>query len=418
MIRSLTISVFIPVFLAAGVLGDDWPQFRGPSGQGHATVQGLPTTWGTSADDDHVTWKQPLPGKGWSSPVIANGKVYLTAAVPKSGGTYDLVLQIVDAKGGKLVKQVKLFEQGKGAPRGHSKNSYASATPVIQEDRIYVHFGHMGTACLDLAGNTKWRTTINYRPVHGNGGSPVVVGDKLIFSCDGARDPFIIALNTVDGKQAWRTARTTKPKKTFSFGTPLAIKVNGKTQVISQGSGGVVAYDPDNGKAIWTVRYGEGYSVVPRPVYAPDIDGGLLFVCSGFDRPVLYAIRPTGKGDITDTHVAWTLTRGVPHTPSPLLIGDALYLFADGGVASCVNAKTGDVHWRERVGRSYSASPIYADGKIYMINEQGEALVLKPGKTFVDPTKFDMKERAFATFAAVDDALFVRTEQHLYRIAK
>lgn len=417
MIRLLSILLVVCCVAGVSVGADDWPQFRGPNGQGHAVAKGLPASWGTATGGDNVAWKKAILGSGWSSPVIAGGKIYLTAAVPKGGG-YDLTLHIVDAAKGALVKSIVVVNEPAKSARIHGKNSRASATPMIVGDRIYVHFGHMGTACLDLDGKVKWKQRIEYKPVHGNGGSPLVVGDKVIFSCDGAKDPFIIALHRDTGKIAWRTARTTTPKKKFSFGTPLAIKVNGKTQVISQGSGAVWAYDPDTGKEIWRARYGEGYSVVPRPVYGPKIDGGLLFVSSGFDRAGMHAIRPTGKGDVTGTHIAWSLTRGAPHTPSPLLVGEELYLFTDGGIASCVDAKTGDVHWKERVGKAFSASPILADGRIYIIDERGQAIVLKPGKVFEKPTVTDMKEKSFATFAAVDEALFVRTESHLYRIQK
>lgn len=414
-------TVIVIVVLLSGSLthADDWLQFRGTDGQGHATAKNLPGTWavGAEANTGNVTWKKAIPGKGWSSPVIKDGKIYLTAALPMGNGN-SLRLLIIDAVKGSLLNSIGVFDEAGSSPRIHSKNSHASSTPMIVGDRIYVHFGHMGTACLDLKGNVKWKNQIDYKPVHGNGGSPLIVGDKIIFSCDGAKDPFIIALNRDTGKEVWRTARTATVKKKFSFGTPLAIEVDGKTQVISQGSGAVVAYNPDNGKVIWQARYGEGYSVVPRPVYGANIDGGLLFVCSGFDRATLLAIRPTGKGDVTDTHVVWTLTRGVPHTPSPLLVGNELYLFADGGVATCVDAKSGDVHWKERVGKAFSASPIVADGRIYIIDERGTAVVLKPGKTFEKPTSIDMKEKAFATFAAVDEALFIRTEEHLYRIEK
>jgi outer membrane protein assembly factor BamB len=174
----------------------------------------------------------------------------------------------------------------------HSKNSPASATPVVTADRLYVHFGHMGTAALDLSGKVLWRqTSVTYPPVHGNGGSPVLVGGLLVFNCDGAKDPFVAALDAGSGEVRWKTPRDTPAKSKFSFSTPLVIEVEGRAQLVSAASGFVGGYDPADGRELWRVRYGEGYSVVPRPVYSH----GLLFVSSGFDSPVLYAIRPAGR---------------------------------------------------------------------------------------------------------------------------
>ncbi len=395
------------------VRADDWPQFRGPTAQGHATATGLPTEFGPS---QNVVWKRAIPGSGWSSPVLHQGKLYLTTAVPAgSGGNMSLRAFCLDAKTGKPVWDTELFTQdGRTSPRPHRKNSHASPTPLIHDDKLYVHFGHQGTACLTLDGKVVWRQQIKYPPVHGNGGSPVVVDDVLFFSCDAARNPFVIALDVKTGKERWRTPRDTEVRRKFSFSTPLVIEVEGRKQIVSPGSGAVVAYDPKSGKPIWKARYGEGYSVVPRPVYAH----GLVFVSSGFDRPVLLAIKPTGKGDVTDTHVAWQMTKGAPHTPSMLVVGDELYCFADRGMATCVDAKTGEEHWQERIGGAYSASPVFADGRIYITNEQGKTVVLKPGKSFEVLAENDLKQKTLATLAVGDGAIFLRTESHLYCFAK
>ena len=207
-----------------------------------------------------------------------------------------------------------------------------------------------------------WRKRIDYQPVHGNGGSPIVVDGVVVFSCDGASDPFVIGLDAASGRELWRTPRKTRVNKPFSFSTPLAISVNGQTQVISPGSGAVVAYEPKSGKEIWRVRYPGGYSVVPRPV----VGHGLTFVSSSYDTATLYAIRLGGEGDVTDSHVAWKLTKGAPHNPSTLLIGDELYVVSDKGILTCVDAKTGEQHYQERLGGNFSASPLFADGRIYL----------------------------------------------------
>jgi outer membrane protein assembly factor BamB len=312
---------------------------------------------------------------------------------------------------------VELFRPATAeAKKIHSKNSLASPTPIVRAGRVYVHFGHMGTAALDLSGKVLWKQTdIKYSPVHGNGGSPTLVGDLLIFGCDGVSNPFLAALDANTGAIRWKTPRNTPARSQFSFCTPLLIEVDAGRELISPASGFVGAYNPADGRELWRVRYGEGYSVVPRPVYA----GGLLFLSSGFDRPVIYAINPKGaQGDATDTHVAWTATKGAPTTPSPLVIGDKLYLVSDGGIASCFDAGTGKMHWSERLGGGFSASPVAAEGRIYFQNESGVGYVMKAGTKYELLAKNDLGERSLASPAILDNCIFIRTESHLWRIGK
>jgi outer membrane protein assembly factor BamB len=387
--------------------GADWSQFRGPDGQGHATVGHLPTAWGTT----NIVWRVEIPGGGWSSPIIHGETLYLTTAVVGDGGNQSLRALALDTHSGKTFWITEVFS---ATPvRGHQKNSHASATPLTDGERLYVHFGPYGTAALDMKGKVLWRnSSLKYSSVHGNGGSPILAGNALIFSCDGADDPFIVALNKTNGDVLWKTARTTKPKKTFSFSTPLEIVVNGQTQIISPTSGGVMAYDPQSGAEIWRVRYPEGYSVVPRPVFAH----GLIFVSSSFDRPALYAIRPDGKGEVTDTHIVWSASKGAPNTPSPLVVGDEIYFVSDAGIMTCADAKTGSVYWQERVGGNYSASPVFGDGKLFVQSEEGVGTVLKPGKKFEILAKNDLKERSLASYAIDEGVIYIRTEKHLLRI--
>lgn len=400
--------------LTAALPSADWPEFRGPTAQGIVTDGALPTEW---SDTKNVLWKQPVPGKGWSSPVTAGGRIYLTTAVTPEGGKageFSLQALCLDGATGATKWATEVFREPPSAPKPHSKNSHASPTPIVRGNRVYVHFGHMGTACLDLDGNVVWRNNeLHYAPVHGNGGSPVLVDGALIFSCDGADKQFVAALDAGDGHLLWKKDRDLHPAapKGFSFGTPLVITVDGKEQVVSQGSNVVIAYDPKSGDEIWRVRY-DGYSIVPRPVYGD----GLLYLSTAFDSPKLLAIRPDGKGDVTDTHVAWTVEKNAPNSPSPLLLGGRLYMLSDGGVLTCLNAKSGEEVWHERVGGNYSASPIAADGKIYLLSEDGVGTVVKAGDKYEQVAKNALKEKTLASYGVLDGSLLIRTETSLYRI--
>lgn len=392
--------------------GDDWPEFRGPTGQGHSESNTLPTRWSPL---ENIVWKVEVPGAGLSSPVIYRDVIYLTtAALDDAGNPTSLRLLAFSSASGKLLWNHEVFEV-KGRQTKHQKNSHASPTPVAEGNRIYVHFGPSGTAAVDLNGEVVWiQKTLNYSPVHGNGGSPIIVEDKLIFSCDGGSDPFIVALNKSDGTIAWKVPRVTTADRTFSFSTPLLVNVDGKPQVISPGSAMVGAYDPVDGSEIWRVNYDQGYSVVPRPV----LGHGMVFISTSFDRPVVYGIKIDGKGDITDSHVGWTISRSAPNTPSMLLVGDEIYFVSDNGIASCADALTGEVHWNERLGGDFSASPVYANGVIYFTNERGKTFVVKASRQFEVVAENDLKEETLASLAVSRSSFFQRTENHLFRIQR
>ena len=408
------ISCGIALLLAAPSVAAEFPQFRGPAGDGHATASSLPTEWNATTN---VAWKTPIPGRGWSSPSLHEDRIYLTTAVPvdadKLAGDLSLRAMCLRASDGGIVWDREVFRQSAAtAPKIHTKNSHASPTPLVAGSRVYVHFGHQGTACLDLAGKVLWKNDrLKYPPVHGNGGSPILVAGKLIFTCDGASDPRVVALDAGTGKEAWQFKRPGDPPKKFSFATPLAIDVNGQTQVVCPGSGFVNALDPATGREIWRVQH-DGYSVIPKPVFGH----GLVFFSTGYDSPAVMAVRPDGRGDVTDTHVAWTLKKGAPHTPSLLLVGDELYMIADKGVATCVDARTGKEHWQERIGGNYSSSLVLADDKIFLQSEEGPAIVLRPGKTFEKLSDTGFAEHTLASYAVGDSALYIRTESNLYRV--
>lgn len=413
----LPLAVSLTLTLALTLSARDWPQFRGPTAQGHADAATPPTEWSQS---QNVAWRTEIPGLGWSSPVVAGGRVYLTTATPGTVGrqvAQSLRAVCLDAATGKIVWDVEVFAQEATAPNIQSKNSHASPTPVVEGDKLYVHFGHMGTACLNTADGSKvWAArTLRYSPVHGNGGSPVVAGDRLVFSIDGTDRQAVVGLDKATGKVAWQAPRNAKAAKPFSFGTPLLVTADGREQVVSPGSDVVTAVEPKSGKEVWRVRYPGGYSVVPRPVFAH----GLVYVSSGYDNPALYAIRPTGTGDVTATHVAWTLKKpSVPRNSSPVVVGDALYLASDRGVLTCLDAKTGTERWVENLNRPFSASLVVAGGLIYALAEDGTTVVFKPGAGYDPVATNRLGEKALASPAADGGALFVRTEKALYKIEK
>jgi outer membrane protein assembly factor BamB len=409
---SFVLFVSLVVFHSAAA---DWPQFRGPSGDGHAQARNLPIVWNETTN---VAWQAEIPGKGWSSPVLVANRLYLTTAalIDPAGADSPHSLQAlcVDANNGRIVWTAEVVRQD-AAPSIHSKNSHASPTPIVSGNRLYVHFGHDGAACLDLNGQIIWRDKQHtYDPVHGNGGSPVLVDGLLIFSCDGADDPYVVALDAKTGLERWRFNRVSDANNKFSFSTPTVIEIDGKEQLITAGSGVVNALDPATGQEIWRVRYGDGYSVIPKPVFG----NGLLFVATGYNSPTVIAIRPQGaSGDATDSHVEWTVKKAAPHTPSLLLVGEELYMVTDKtGILTCLDAKTGRENWNQRIGGNYSASPLFADGKIYIQSEEGAAIVIQPGKTFTKLADTGFKERTLASYAVGDSALFIRTDKHLYRV--
>jgi outer membrane protein assembly factor BamB len=383
-----------------------WPQFRGPDGQGHSEERGLPLEW---SESKNVKWKAPVPGRGWSSPAIADGRVWVTTAIAGGGGS--LRALAFDLELGRELVNVEVFRQRDGRLL-NPKNSHASPTPIVEGDRVYVHFGASGTAALTTAGDIAWKTQFPYESQHGNGGSPVLYDDLLIFSCDGSNDAFVVALDKWTGKVRWKTARRQPFDQAYT--TPLVIRVGDRDQVLSVGAYRAAAYDPRSGKEIWRVSYADGFSNVPRPVYG----NGLVYIATGFQQPTLIAVRPDGTGDVTRTHIAWTLRRGAPLTPSPLLVGDLLFVVNDSGIASCLDATTGEPYWVQRLGGEYSASPVFADGRIYFLNEAGLVSVVAPEKVFRRLATNRLDGDTLASMAIAAGSFFIRTDSHLYRIAE
>jgi len=397
---------------SAATAAETWPQFRGPTGQGIASGSG-PIKW---SKDTGIAWKIPLSAQGWSSPVIADGKIILTGS-RKDGDTAHLTAFALDVATGKTLWSIDLFKPtAEEMAAMHGKNSLASSTPVIADGIVYVHFGHMGTAALRLAdGEVVWKKQVSYKPMHGNGSSPIIVGDLLVVNADAEIDPTIVAFHRKNGTIAWRTPREQKVRSTFSFSTPLVVETDGrKEEILSAGSGMIGAYAPEDGRLLWKATYGEGFSVIPRPVVAE----GIAYVATGYNVPKLIAIR-LGKaaGDVTKTHIAWEVTRRMPKTPSMIATNGQILVLDDTGTLTGLDAKSGDPVWNEKLPGNFSASPILTGDTLYAITEDGVCYVVKISP---DAAKIqfetDLAERTLASPVLLDRALYLRTENHLWKI--
>lgn len=416
--RNVTLMAMLAVLVAqpSRLWGENWPQFRGPDANGHTDAKDLPLTW---SETENVTWKTPIHDRGWSSPVIWGDQIWMTTATANGKGLFAVC---VDRRSGRIVHDVKVFDVRR--PEKIAKmNTYASPTPTVEAGRVYVHFGTYGTACLDTAtGRVLWtRRDLNCDHHMGPGTSPVVFGRLLIVPMDGIDVQFVAALDKATGKTVWKKDRSVDYSKVHrycrkAYCTPIVIESAGASQLISPCSKAIIAYDPATGAELWKVRH-RGWSMTPRPLFGH----GLVYLVMDYDYPELWALKTGGRGDVTGTHVAWKLKDPVPKKPSFLLVGDLLFLVDDKGSAACVEAKTGRLVWRRRIGGQYSASALYAPGRIYFFAERGGATVLAPArlaKAYKVLATSTLDGRVMASPAVSGRALFVRTETHLYRIEK
>lgn len=404
----------------------DWPDFRGPWHNGHVSAPaegrtlGLPVKW---SERENVKWKTPIPHSGWSTPVVLSGQIWLTTATEHGREFFGIC---VDAATGKILFNEKLFQCDTPEPLGNKVNGYASPSPVIEPDRVYLHFGSYGTACLDTKDfRVLWkRDDLPCRHYRGPGSSPVLFKDFLILTMDGVDVQYLVALDKHTGKTVWKTDRTTdwndlgpdgKPAAEGDFRkaytTPIFIEAGGVVQMISSGSRAAYGYEPSTGKELWKVSYG-GYSTAGRPVFGK----GLVFISTGFGKTEYLAIRPDGRGDVTDSHIVWRTSRGVPKLPSPVLVDDLLFLLGDNGVMRCVEAATGDEVWQERVLGECYASVIYGDDNLYCFDQTGKSVVLKAGRTYEVVGTNTLDDGFMASPAVSGRALILRTKKNLYRV--
>lgn len=423
--RSLVFALLCSCGLSAVAEEADWNQFRGPHGDGTTTATGLPVTFGEGSPE--IVWKTAIPGRAWSSPVVWGNQIWLSNAPEvqnlAEGQTrlekpLKLSAVCVDLGTGEIVHDVLLFEVD--VPQfTHGTNSYGSPTPYVEEGRVYVHFGAYGTACLDTqTGEKIWeRRDLPCDHFRGPGSSPIVYGDLLYLSMDGFDYQYFAALDKRTGETVWKKDRavdfgTTDGDAKKAYSTPLLIEAGGRELLVSPFASATIAYDPLSGDPVWTVYHG-GMNAAGRPLFG----GGLLFINSADGPSPLIAVRPNGTGDIT-SDIVWQTSRSVPKRPSQLLIGELLFMMNDSGVASCLDAATGEEIWTERLGGDYWASPLYADGLIYCFSQSGAIPVFRAGREYELVAENQLGEGFIASPAVAGRSLILRSTTHLYRVER
>jgi outer membrane protein assembly factor BamB len=414
-----------------------WPQWRGPAGDGHApAAHDLPVTW---SETENVVWKTAIPGRGWSSPVIADGRIWMTTAIEHEATPEEkaratdgkkMAAQLavvnaltiravcVDAATGKLLHDIEVLSVANPQPI-HKLNSFASPSPVLGDGRLFIHCGDYGAACVDTTtGKVLWRNRdLRLNHENGPGSTPVLWRDKLIVHLDGSDVQSIAAYDTATGQVAWQTPRSgtlrDDPDLKKAYGTPVILELDGRDVVVSPAADWLYAYDPASGQELWKMSYGFlGFSIVPRPV----LSGDLLVMSTSFNQPELLAVKLAGPATVPA--IAWQVKKGAPTMSSPLVVDGLVYTVSDKGVGTCLDAKTGESVWSERLGGNFSSSPMFADGRIYVGNRDGDTFVIKPGQEFELLATNHLDGGIFASPAAVGRAIFLRTEHALYRLEK
>ena len=417
----------LPILLSIGyaepTLKDQWPEFRGPNGNGIVVGErGLPTTW---SEEKNIAWKTKIDGKAWSSPVVWDDQIWITNS-SVDGKLMEGIC--INKKDGKIKYRLSLFKNETVEPLGNNVNSYGSPSPVIEKDAVYIHFGSYGTTAIDTnSGKEIWkRTDLECRHFRGPGSSPIIFQDMLILTMDGVDFQYVIALDKKTGKTKWKTERSTKwddvePDGKIrgdgdlrkAYTTPTFMKVSGKTIMISPGAKSCFAYNPINGKELWNITY-SGYSNASRTVIYKDN----AIINSGYGKPHLISVKidPSAAGDISGTHINWDIFKRVPKRSSPIIVGDQLYMTTDEGILTCLDAKTGESNWSDRMPGHYSASPIFADGKLYFFSEMGHCYVIAPGGDYNLISKNKLDSGFMASPAISGKAIYARSKTHLYRI--
>jgi outer membrane protein assembly factor BamB len=405
--RCTFLSLVVSLFCLASSLGHagaDWPQWRGPLGDGHSTEK-VPVRWEAAS----VVWKTALPGSGQSSPIVWGDRIFLTAAQDK--GAKRLVLCVDRLKGAILWQR----EAWSGTPEpSHVMNGWASATCATDGERVIAFFGKGGIHCYSLDGTPLWSRDLgSFAGPWGTAACPVIVGDLVVQNCDAAEDASVVALDKKTGKTVWQTPRT-KPLR-GGWSTPVLVQADQRRELVLNGEKAVTAYDPSTGKELWWCQSFNGRG---EPTVTPG--KGVVHVINGLAGDI-YAVRPGGSGDVTKTHMAWhTPRKGGRDQPSPILVGNYLLVTDMKGLATCYDSSTGKVHWKERLRGAFSSSPIAAGGLVYYQNEAGETFVLEPGpelKVVAENTVGGAAAEIFrASLTPSHGQMFSRSQTHLYCI--
>ena len=393
---------------------ENWSGFRGINAQGHSTETQLPLTW---TDKQNIKWKTALPGEGWSSPIVYDDSVYITTAT--QDGTSCRVLSL-DSQTGNKNWDVEVHKQNPGAKR--KQNSYATPTPITDGNTIFAAFADGTIVAVDRQGKLIWKNTeVKFHSLHGLGASPILVDGLVIMPFDGSSSEekelgwkipwdkaVVLAIDAKTGKTVWRGKRGAS-----RVGHVTPVTVNGGRSIVSAAGDQVAAFDKDTGARIWSV-YSQGEGVTPTPA----VGDGIIYTSSGFEEPTIRAIRVNGTGDVTDTHIVWEQKKGVPAMPSPLLVAPHLYTITRDNILYCINSEDGEVLWNKRLTGTHSASPVYADGRIYILSETGATLVLKPGAEYKELASNPLNEKCLASMAVSNGRLFIRGITHLFCIGK
>jgi hypothetical protein len=392
-------------FFVAQAVAENWPRWRGPRGDGTCLEANIPLEW----DPAKALWKTEIPGQGHASAIVWGERVFTATALP---ATQERAILCLDRATGRILWQQTVV-QGP-LEKIHKENSYASGTPATDGERIYATFrvgDDIVVAAHDFTtGKQIWLSRPGtHAGEWGFSNEPVLYKDKVIVDGDSKGDSFLVALSRADGKELWKVKRTNRG---ISYSAPLIREMGGRTQLVQCGDRCVTSFDPDTGKQLWTVD-GPSEEFVATPVFSEKLN--LVFISSSWPKRVLFAIRPNGQGNVTQTHIAWRDDKGAPYVPSMMVAGEYLLSVNNGGVAFCYEAATGKVFWEEKLGRHH-ASPVLVNGLVFFINDDGQINVIKPGTSFERVTKYELGESCYASPAISDGQVFLRGFSHLYCI--
>lgn len=413
MIHSMRLALALCLLAAGSLFAGDWPDFRARAGHGSSPGPG-PVEW--TATEGQV-WSTPIPGRGWSSPVVFGGQVWMTTALDNGRS---LRAVCVDLDTGAIVHNVEVFAPEE-PDHVHNVNSHASPTPVVEEGRVYVSFGNMGNACLDTAtGEIVWRNrTLRLDHKEGAASSPILWRDLFLLDCDGVDVNFLAALRKDTGEVAWQTPRSFDLASLAgdlrkAYCTPLIAEIGGEDRLISVGARRFACYEPATGRELWHVDH-PGYNNSSRPVVAH----GRVYVTTGWNRARLLAVRldPEARGDITRTHVDWEIRDNVPRFSTILVLGDTIFMVDDNGWGSLLDAADGTQLWRERLAPRVAASPVAIGNRVYVFDQNSLGVVLEPSREGPNIlARNELPPGCMASPAVVGNHLVVRTRTHLHRL--